>query len=106
MLPWSGTPEKHNSSLCRLSYLILYPSVVIMDMGAQAEVPHCYILVFFHSFQRWERGVMRGIKRGIFPHQAENAPKTIKMGVQRVPHISLKSVKIKQIRFYTNLTLK
>ena len=85
MLPWSGTPVKHNSSLCQLSYLILYPSVVIMDMGAQAEVPHCYILVFFHSFLRWERGVIRGIKRGIFPHQAENFPKTIEMRVLRVP---------------------
>ena len=55
-------------------------------MGAQDEVPHCYIVVFFfHLFQRWEMGVIIGIPRGIYPHQAENAPKTIEVRVEMVP---------------------
>ena len=55
-------------------------------MVAQAEAPHCYILVFFfHSFQRWEKGVIRGIPRGIYPSQAENDPKTIEVRVEMVP---------------------
>ena len=115
----SGTPVKHDTSLWQLSYQFLYRSVVT---GAQSEVPHCYIFVFFHSFQRWERGVIRGIPRGIYPHQAENAAKTIEVRVEIVPekegvsrshfyyfpapHISLKSVKVKQITFLYQFDLE
>ena len=60
-------------------------SVSICCHGAQAKVPHGYVLVFFHSFQRWERGVIRGIPRGIYPHQAERAPKSIEVRVEMVP---------------------
>ena len=72
---WSGTPVKHNSSLCQLSYPILYPSVSIMVMGAQAEVPHCYILVFFSFIPALGKGCNKRNTKGYLPPPGWKFPK-------------------------------
>ena len=42
--------------------------------SAWDPIPHCYIFsIFFHSIQRWEMGVIRGIQRGNYP-QGWNCP--------------------------------